>query len=161
MNNLASDSSTPLTIDQIMRRDLKEIAGWAMFLSIVMWVLLAIVTVIILAFGLLSWHWNEWMLAGMEDAPVDESLMMGPFTNRFTLLLLLLVYGFFIGLPAVFLYRFAKNIKNGLRLNSASAIREGFAQMKYFFRFYGILMAFFIGFYILIIIVSVIAFVLF
>ena len=115
-------------IDQRIRAYLIESTKWGKFLAIVSFILLAIFYIVyggIFFSGVLSY------------ATMAYGLGMGLGEPLFIIFVFIL-YAILLGLPAWFLYRYSSKIKKGLQQNNQLYLQEGFANLLYLFRFFGI-----------------------
>ncbi len=83
----------------------------------------------------------------------------GLFTNQLGgsggLFLVLMFYLFIIGLPVWFLFQFSSKAKRAIPTQDPVLLENALRFLKYFFTFYGDIAAFFIGLYVLILLVAV------
>jgi hypothetical protein len=139
--------SNELQVDNNAYLHLKETAGWAKFLGIVGFVfsaLLGIVAFIIPIYIKSSVGSNPY---GNPTAGVF-SMMSGFITVVY---LLLAVMGFFMSL---FSYKFGVKTKLALLNTDQESFDKGLTNLKFLFRFYGIIMIIYLGFIVLAFIIA-------
>ncbi len=108
------------------RDDLDQTASWAKFLAIVGFVFVGFMVIAALSMAFFA----NAMPAEMETLPGGMSLII------FFYLLIGAVY--FV--PILYLYRFASNMKDALRVNDQGYLDTAIANIKSHYRFIGILM---------------------
>jgi|SRR5512133_2782917 hypothetical protein len=115
---------------------------WTNFLSIVGFVFIGLMAVGAFAIPSLSGFW--------QSNPVG-----GPEAIVFTIIMLLLIALYFF--PIYYLYSFSRYSKQAIRNNDQIALNEAFRFLKKHYRFMGILTIIFLSFYVLCIIIALMA----
>ncbi len=123
---LDRDLHSDLHLSGRNRDDLDQTASWAKFLAIVGFVFVGFMVLAALGMG----AFVNLMPPEMDDIPGGMGLII------FFYLLLAAVY--FV--PMLFLYRFASNMKDALRVNDQGYLDTAIANIKAHYRFLGILM---------------------
>ena len=122
---------------------LKEIAKWARFLSILGLVGCGIMVLLAILFPLIPG------MAGAMNSNINgvKSTTSGaPIFMSIGYILGALLYYF----PAMYLFKFSKNMRHALDLGGEEATTNAFDYMKRHYKFLGILMAIVLGFYALV-----------
>ncbi len=161
MKTTHSDSVFPVISDEQIRRDLKETAFWTQLLAYIMWGLLILAGFFFIGAGFWFNPWGRLAESGLEDPALEQAMQMNPFAHSIIFVFIYAFYVLFIGLPAYFLYRFGRRIKQALRQNNDDALRDAVRYLKYYFTFYGIIAAFTAVMYLLVFISSAVAFLVF
>ncbi|MFN0082555.1 MAG: hypothetical protein ACKVOM_08560 [Ferruginibacter sp.] len=131
--------STELQIDNNAYLHLKETAGWAKFLGIVGFVFSALI-------GIIAFVVPAYLKSSMSSNPYGNagagmfSMMSGFIT---VLYLILAIMGFFISL---FAYKFGVKTKLALQNTDQESLDKGLMNLKFLFRFHGIIMIIYLGF---------------
>jgi len=125
---------------------LKTAAGWAKFLAIVGFVSLGFTLLAAIFMGSILGS-----LAGMPGAEMYTG-MAGWISVFYILFVALFFY------PILCLYRFASKTQQALQNNNTQVLTEALGGLKSYFKFFGIMMAIFIGFYALILLLGLIGF---
>lgn len=132
-----------LQINEQAKAYLMIACKWAKFLAIVGFVWIGLFCIMgAFAGSIFKNAMNS--MSGMSTMPFDPSII--------GIIYILLAALFFY--PTVKLYRFAKVGLNAIKMNSLDLIEESLNNLKSFFKFHGVLVAFFIGLYLLLIIVA-------
>lgn len=112
------------------REYLHGASGWAKFLSILMFIMIALMVLGAIFAG------------SIFSSAATTATQMGPqyphrlaTTMTVTYLIMAVIYLF----PAIYLYRFAVNTRKALELSDSDIMREAFRYQKRFFKFIGIL----------------------
>jgi len=133
--DISSDSD--LIIDNRIKLFLAETSKWANFLSIIGFVMLGLM--VIVSFVMIA------MTASILGA---EALGIG------VMYLFMVALYFF---PTLYLFKFARKIKAGILSTSQEDMTQGFENLKKLFKFMGILMIVLLGFYALVLLISLFA----
>ncbi len=112
----------PLRFSQPVRSDLLETTKWSMFLAILLFILLGI-------------------LALVSIAVMFASVWMG--------LLLLALYSVLFFFPAWYYYKFSTLTRQALNFGDNSRLEEGFANLRRFYRWVGIMVIVLFAVYVL------------
>lgn len=136
-NILDNTQSEELIIDGPIRGFLAESARWAKFLAIIAFVMLGLVVLMLIIGG------------GLLTSTLGEFGLFGGFGILFYVLLLGVS-----AIPIVYLYQFATKMQLALANDDQVYLQEAFSNHKSMFKFYGIMMAIFLGFYALLIVGS-------
>ena len=140
--NYAPDADLSLTPD--IKNFLAEAARWAKFIAIVGFVTLGLM--VIAAFSIGS-------IMSMTMAQLSDEIPMGFPPMLFTgIYLIAAIISFF---PIYYLYKFASNMQLALKRDDHMALTESFRNLKAHYKFYGILIAIFLGFYALLIVIGI------
>ncbi len=118
-------SGQNLRFSEPVRSDLLETSKWAMFFAVLIFIALGFVLIgsfFIMATG-------------------SSGVLLG--------ILMLVIYGGLMFFPAWYYYKFATLTRQALEQNNNDALDEGFANLKRFYRFIGILIIVVIGLYVL------------
>lgn len=133
------DNFTPeLSLTSQIRSNLKEAAKWSKFLAIVTFVYVGI-----MALGMFAIVFG--MTAFASEFGVPASLF-----GAYAFFMLLMIV--FVTIPTLFLYRFASHMQTALQREDQSRLFESFSNLKSYYKFWGILVAIFIGFYALVLV---------
>lgn len=144
MENNQNLINTDLQVDSIALFHLKETAMWSRFLAIAGFVVSGLYVVIAIFAGTLM----SGLTKGMGSAG-----LMGAST-------LTIIYLFFGGIGLVvslFKYRFATHMKTALQSSEQESLNSAFLNLKFVFRFYGIVMMLLLALMLLGIIIAVAA----
>ena len=133
-----------LSISEEIKGYLKETASWAYFLAIVGFVGLALLLIFGLFFGAI--------ISSMPTDPYSE-LGIGTGFIGFIYVILAVIYFF----PILYLYKFAKKMKNALSSNNNSELTESFSNLKSHYKFVGIFTAVILSLYLLIFLLGLFA----
>ena len=136
----------PMEISQASKSYLKELSGWAMFLSV-----MGFITVGFLALAgiILPFIFS----AIPEIAEINPMFALGSIFLSIVYFLLALIYFF----PVLYLFKFASKTKKALFQNSSEVIEDAFKNLKSSFKFVGIMTIVIISFYILMAVVMIAA----
>ena len=134
-----------LQLDQLSTSYLGQIARWAKFLSIVGFILAFLVAL----FGV---FFSTMMADAFDRFGGNAGTGVGIAGAILYLLIALIIF-----FGSFYLYRFAVHMQGGLRTNDQGRITTGFANLKSYFKFLGIITIIVITFYALIIIFGVLA----
>lgn len=137
-------SNSGLTISPEIKIFLKETAKWAKFLAIVGFVFIGLMIVAAL-----------FMTFAMGDLMGEAGLpgiMSGGFLGAFYLVFALLYF-----FPILYLYRFASKMKIALANDDQTFLQDSFQNLKSHYVFIGILMAIILAFYVVMIVVGIVA----
>lgn len=143
MEQNSSFDSFELQLTEQARGFLRETAKWAKFLSI-----LGFIAVAFMVLGALAAF-----AVGGGGANIGPLAAMGPIFGGILFLLLAAFYFF----PVMYLYKFSSNIKNAFNNNNTQELTKGFEYLKSHYKFVGIFTVIIIAFYILAIIIGIIA----
>jgi hypothetical protein len=127
----APPSREQLHFSDAVRTDLLESAKWTLFFAILLFILLGVIAVISL-FA---------MMAGGAAGMIGGIMALG-------------IYGALIFFPGWYYYKFSTLTRQALAFEDNDALDEGFAHLKRFYRFIGILMIVLVSFYLLFAIVG-------
>ncbi len=128
---LDSDLGAGLSINSESKGYLAETAKWAKFLAIIGFFFMAIIII-----GAIS-------MAFVMGSEFDD---LFPGMGIMIVLLYILMAGIYI-FPILYLYRFATNMKGAINSNDNMLATEAFSNLKSHYKFFGILMAIFLGIY--------------
>jgi hypothetical protein len=134
-----------LQLDQSSTSYLGQISRWAKFLSIVGFIMAFLVAL----FGI---FFSTVMANAFDQFGGSFSTGAGIGAAIFYILIALIVF-----FGSLYLYRFAVNMQGGLRTNDQPRVTTAFANLKSYFKFWGIIAIIVITFYALIFIFSVLA----
>ncbi len=140
--NYAPDASLNLTPE--IKKFLKETAKWAKFIAIVGFISIGIMVIAAFSIG---------TIMSMMMSQVADDIPMAIPPMFFTVIYLVLALISFF--PIYYLYKFAANMQLALKREDDIALNESFRNLKAHYKFYGILLAIFLGFYALIILLSI------
>jgi len=122
---------------------LKETSKWAKFIAILGFVGVGFMIIGAISVGIfMSSMSSEFSDSGMPFPPALLSLVY-------------LIMAAVMAVPIYFLYQFATKMQRALRTSNAQILTESFKNLKSHYKFYGILMAIFIGFYLIILIIAI------
>ncbi len=139
--NILDDSfSENLSISEAARNYLAETAKWAKLIAIVGFVFVGLMA--ILAFFIGS------IIGAMTAATPELDQGLGFMSTTF-LTIMYLAIALISFIPILYLYRFATKTQMALRANNELVLTDAFKNLKSHYKFYGILMAILIGFYML------------
>jgi len=139
---LDDNYSTDFKIKDEIKSYLRESAKWAKFLAI-----LGFIASAFLILGALSAGF--FMSAAFSE--LDNSAI--PFSSGLISVFYLLIAGIYF-MPVLYLYRFATNTQAALNSNNQIALTTAFKNMKSLYKFMGIAAILFLGFYGLIIVLT-------
>ncbi len=128
---------------------LKETAGWAKFLGIIGFVFSALL-------GVVAFIIPFYIKSSMSSNPYgNASASMFTMMNGFitAIYLILAVMGFFMSL---FSYKFGVKTKLALINTDQESLDKGLTNLKFLFRFYGIIMIIYLGFILLALVFGII-----
>jgi len=138
---LDSDFSSDLRITGEMKGFLKETAKWAKFLSIVGFVFIGFMVLIALFMG----TFMSTMMSTLPQDP-DMPIPMGAFSGLFSGFYLVMAVIYFF--PFYYQLQFANKAKRAIRDNDQIGMSESLSFLKSTYKFWGILMAVLVGFYV-------------
>ena len=147
-NVLDSNLSTQLVITPEIQGFLRETAKWGKFMAIVGFVFTALIVIIAIGIG---------AFMGTAFSELADEPGMGIFAGvgggaiAFIYILLALMYFF----PCLYLYRYSSKMKTALAQNDQQFLHESFMNLKSLYKFWGILMAVFIGFYVVLFVIGI------
>ncbi|MEM9819850.1 MAG: hypothetical protein AAF985_02210 [Bacteroidota bacterium] len=141
IQTLDDNFAPELTLSAQIRDCLKEAAKWSKFLAIVLFVYVGFLVLALLG-----------LLFGI-GALVGELGMGAGFMGIFAFLLLLFIV--LITVPTLFLYRFATRMQGALRRDDQNQLFDSFSNLKSYYKFWGILVAVFLGIYALFIVANI------
>ncbi len=134
-----------ITLDTATKNYLKETAKWAKFLSILGFVMIGLFVLI----GLFAGSFVATLMnSGGVDMPIGFS---GGF---FTILYVCM--GLLYFMPCLYLYRFATKMQKALANDNQTESTEAFMNLKSLYKFMGILMVIILGFYALMLVISLV-----
>ncbi len=110
-------------LDDELIKNLLEIARWARFISISIFIFLAFMAIAALSIGEV-----------MKNMPAGQQLPFGPEVLS-TMYLAFALIGF---IPTFFLFKFSGRLKQAVELNDKSYINEAFRYLKSHYKFIGI-----------------------
>lgn len=131
------DLNQNLSLNDSSKSFLKEIAGWAYFLSIVGFVMMALMVVMGIFMGTLM---NA--LTGIQD---NDMSMPVNFGASFGIIYFIMAVIYFF--PIYYLYKFSTKVKEALRVNDENVLTESLNFLKKHYKFMGILMIVVLAFY--------------
>ncbi len=126
----ASDQG--LVITEAVRNDLTEIAKWAMFFAVLLFIILGLVAFAALAIA----------VAGGIGGIVAAIFVAG-------------IYGVLLFFPAWYYYKFATLTRQAVSLDDNTMLDEGFLYLKRFYRFVGILVVVILSLYALFLLIGI------
>ncbi len=130
---MASGASDPgLVITEAVRNDLTEIAKWAMFFAVLLFIILGLVAFASLAIA----------VAGGAGGILAGIFIAG-------------IYGTLLFFPAWYYYKFATLTRQAVALDDNSMLDEGFLYLKRFYRFVGILVVVVLSLYALFLLIGI------
>lgn len=129
---LDSGMNTELSITNESKNFLLTSCKWAKFLAIVGFVFLGLFVIIALLIGFAGFP--------MQDMPTSGGM-------KYAMMLMYLLIALLYFFPTLYLYRFSTFVKQGIESNSTDLMTSGFENLKSCFKFMGVTMAVFIGFY--------------
>jgi hypothetical protein len=137
-----SSSSSGLVVNGESAGYLKETGGWARFLAIVGFCFVALILILAFFVGtLMSTFGMGSQLAGME------------FALGIVYFGLAALYFF----PILYLFRFATNVIEAVKANDNQTLVTALKNLKSHYKFIGIFTAIFLGFYVLVLVIALIA----
>ncbi|MFC5283888.1 hypothetical protein [Pedobacter alpinus] len=139
------EQSKPLKFDDHIKNIIAEIAKWGKFVGIVGFVLSGLILIIGLAFMFMGETLST-KLAALGQPANSATAVVG-----FAYAVVAIIYYF----PSRYLYDFAVYAKQAVEFNDQESINYSFERLKTLFRFIGIIAIMFIGFYAMILIISV------
>ena len=142
---LDANYSTSFGITSDIRAFLSETARWANFLAIIGFVIIGIIVVIAIFAG---------SMIGTMASQIPNSGFNALSGGVITILYLAMA-GIYI-FPVLYLYRFATNMKIALRNDNQEALSASFENLKSHYKFFGILMIIVLGFYALMLVLTII-----
>lgn len=128
-----------LIFTEEIRSYMYDAARWARFLSIVGFVISALMVMAAFSMGAII---SSGLLNNSVYGPLAQ-------IGGSALTIVFLFYTLLIFVPSFLLYKYAANSIQGILYMDQSAITESFKKMKSFFRFYGILFLIVMGLYII------------
>ncbi|HEX2534502.1 MAG TPA: DUF5362 family protein [Chitinophagaceae bacterium] len=126
-----SNALFSLTIDPVTKAHLTETVKWSRFLSIVGFILCALMALLGLSFGAFMSYFGSG--AGNPEAAAVATA--GGLTSTITLILIAVLYFF----PCLYLYRFSVRMRHALNGNSQQDLNDSFSNLRAAFRFVGII----------------------
>ena len=140
-----------INVDQTGRAHLAEAARWAKFLSIMGFIMCALIVLIGVFFGsFFSMFTSRYGNNPYDDLSASATSGLGA-TMAVFYIIIALIYFF----PVLFLFRFATKMKTALASNDQEILNASFQNLKASFRFVGILTIIMLAFWILAIIVGI------
>lgn len=140
-----------LNLDQTGRSHLGEAARWAKFLSIIGFIMCALIVLIGVFFG----SFFSTLTSGYGNNPYDDFSTSATSGLGATMAVVYIIIALIYFIPVLFLFRFATKMKNALATNDQEILNASFQNLKASFRFVGILTIIMLAFWILAIIVGV------
>ncbi|MEX6687038.1 DUF5362 family protein [Danxiaibacter flavus] len=140
--NTSSSSLFELQIDTLTTSHLVSTAKWAKFISIVGFVMSALIVLVAFFAG---------SLLSVFSPAGSAGYMSGSFLTVVYLIFALLFF-----LPNLFLFNYAGKMQQALNGNDQNALNNSFAQLKSYFRFIGIIMIVVISIYALVFLLAII-----
>lgn len=128
-----------LQVDQQTRGYLNETARWAKFLSVIGFIMCAILVIIGLSAGTIL------STLGSASSELGGMFAMGSMFFAVIYILIALLYFF----PCLYLYRFGAKMKIALAAHDQQRMNESFKNLKSCFRYMGILTIIVLAFYVL------------
>ena len=116
-----------LKISEISREHIKETSKWAVFLSIVGFVYIAIMVLLGLSFGYIFNNISK--LSNEISSPMSYGTSFGAIYIVFAIIMLF---------PCLYLYKYGKKSKFALETNDNDSLEIAFSNMKSLFKFTGI-----------------------
>lgn len=140
--NYAQESNLSLSPD--IKNFLAETAKWAKFIAIVGFVGIGIMVIAAFSVG---------TLMSMMMSQFSEEIPMGFPPMIFTVMYLIMaVIAFF---PIYYLFKFANHMQLALKRDDHAALTVSFENLKSHYKFYGIMLAIFLGFYLLMAVIGI------
>ena len=136
-----------LIVTENMRSYIYETAKWANFLAIVGFVVTGLMIIIAFTLGPVM-STNPTLAALVKPTGAMNS-------TGFTILFL--VYAFAIFYPSLLMFKYAKRAKLGILYGEQASLDEATGKMKSLFKFYGIITIVLISFYVIIIVLAIVA----
>lgn len=143
MNEQQNLLNSDLQIDMSISRHLKETAGWARFLGIFGIVMSVLVIVLGIAAPTSMMRLGS-MGRGMSSY---ESQMMD--TMAGVMIVMFIIAGLIMLMVSLFAYRFGTGVKTALNTNDQVSLDKGVKNLKFLFRFYGIIVLIYVVFLVL------------
>lgn len=125
------ETGQPLQITDPIRDDWGEIAKWAIFFAVLLFIVLGLIAIFSLTMI---------FIAGVPGF-IMAILMMG-------------IYGVLLYFPASYFYKFSRQTRQALQFEDNNALDEGFTNLKRYYRFVGILFIIGMSLYALVILVA-------
>ncbi|MCP9752496.1 hypothetical protein [Ferruginibacter sp. HRS2-29] len=147
MENTQNLLNNELQVDGNVRNHLNETAGWAKFLGIVGFIVSGLIGIGALFAGTFITTLSRSSTAYYGSS--EMSAMSGMITVVY---MILAVIGFFISL---FTYKFGTKTKQALLTSDQDNLNAGMMNLKFIFRFYGIIMIIYIGILVLAVLASI------
>lgn len=138
------DNPSGLSLNARAREHLGSAAKWGRFLSIISFIAIGL-----MVFGLIA----SFFLIGTSSGTDGLGPLAG-LGGMYVLMMMGLAVFYFI--PTLYLYRFASNGRKAVETGDNTALLDSLANMSSLLKFYGILVAIFLGFYALIIIAGIV-----
>ena len=131
-----------LQLPQQIKDYLKEAAKWANFLAILGFIGIGLMVLLGLFFAIFMGFMND----SLGQANPYSSLGIGQGMLGLVYIIMALFYFF----PVLYMYKFAKKMKDALYSNSTEQLTDSFKNLKSLFKFMGVLSLVIIGGYVLI-----------
>lgn len=142
-------SNIQLTVTPEIKSFLRETAKWAKFLSIAGFISVALIAILGISISLFS----SAVLSNLDEAS-SELVPKGMFgAVGFIYLVIALIYL----MPINYMYKFSSKMKIALANDDQNQLSESFRNLKSLYKFFGIFVAIFIGMYVLIFAIAIIA----
>ena len=142
--NLQVNKLGEIRLNNLAKDVLKETSKWASFLSILGFIGIGFIVIIALFAGTL-----------FSTLPSSEGYGAIVGGIGFTIIYLLIAVLYFF--PVMYLYKFAKGLKNGLSRNDEDELAEAFVNLKSHYKFIGILSIIMLSFYVVIFLIAIIS----
>jgi hypothetical protein len=127
----ADNAGQRLRFTEPVRSDLLETSKWVMFFAVLLFIVLGLIAIASLMMIFTAGAYGFGMAV----------VMIG-------------IYGTLIFFPAWYYYKFSTLTRQALNYNDNDALDDGFAYLKRFYRFVGILIIVFIAFYLVAVIIG-------
>jgi len=151
MEHQQDSSLFGMNVDQAGKSHLAEAARWAKFISVIGFIVCAMVVLFGVFFRSII---GSLPTAFERNSPYGEMPNSAPFTAAiaFVYIVIALIYFF----PFLFLFRFATKMKAALASNDQETLNTSFQNLKATFRFVGILLLIGLCFWVLITVVTLV-----
>lgn len=138
-----------INVDQIARTHLSETAKWAKFLSIMGFIICALIVLIGIFFGsFFSMFSSRYGSNPYDELPVSSTGFGA--TMAIAYVIIALIYFF----PCLFLFRFATKMKAALAANNQEVLNTSLQNLKATFRYVGIITIIMLAFWVLALLVG-------
>jgi len=132
-----------LTIDPIIKSHLSETARWGKFLSILGFILCALIVIFGVFFGTFFTT-----IIDRTEAPYSSPMTDGSFVALMAIVYIIVAVVYFF--PCLFLYRFSTKMKTALNGNEQTDLTLSFQNLKSLFRYVGVITVIMLAIYLVI-----------